>query len=148
MICHPLNIKEEVKSGLCSSMLDWHHRLWAKWNSPTLPEISSFPRKSRKSVTLSRTATLQRSREKQNLRDSNSRECRRQCQDTHTPEGSVSVHTPLMHDDGRPKKDRAWSFPKKFQWVNELSCISFKNFGTWSKHYHHIVLYHYVILSH
>lgn len=41
--------------------------IFAKRNSPTLPEISSFPRKSRKSVTLSRTATLQRERkEKKN----------------------------------------------------------------------------------
>lgn len=34
-------------------------RVQVAWNSPTLPEISSFPRNSRKSVTLSRTATLQ-----------------------------------------------------------------------------------------
>lgn len=32
------------------------------WYSPTPPEISSFPKSNRKSVTLSRTATLQRRR--------------------------------------------------------------------------------------
>lgn len=40
------------------------NRLQVTRNSPTLPEMSSFAKNSKKSVTLSRTATLQGGREK------------------------------------------------------------------------------------
>lgn len=54
---HPVSSAILINSSMSLFMsLD---RLQVTWHSPTLPEISSFPRNSKKSVTLSRTATLQ-----------------------------------------------------------------------------------------